>query len=92
MPVGTALSSYDFRVPDVCLLANESNNICADSRQSLGKLSLKKVINLLRSDNNLLCKKFDRLNAEAKSRFTKYDSLIKSNDYLKKTSTLYSTV
>lgn len=42
MPVGTALLSYDFRAPDVRLLANESNNICADSRQNLGKLSLRK--------------------------------------------------
>lgn len=58
MPVGTALLSYDFRAPDVRLLANESNNICADSRQNLGKLSLRKVINLLRSDNYLLCKKY----------------------------------
>lgn len=48
--------------------------MCVVSRQNLGKLSLRKVIKSLRSDHNLLCKKYDRLNAEAKSRFTKYDS------------------
>lgn len=74
MPVGTAPPSYDFRAPDVRLLAKESNKMCVVSRQNLGKLSLRKDIKSLRSDHNLLCKKYDRLIAEAKSRFTKYDS------------------